>query len=289
MHMTSLSLIGVGRIGGEVAFLASFLGIIDELNLNDVNDGLLRAQISDLKHAMPGLEITTGLELAVNSDICIFTAGIPRNPSVPTRADLLKDNLPVAAQYAERLKGYSGILITVTNPSDILNYHLSTRAGIDPSRCIGFGGQLDSARFAVELISRGIRGEAWVLGEHGEYQVPIFSILEDAVSPDERDEIRDVLRRASMGIIAGKGGTTFGPVAHIIELISAIADDTRGTYACSCILHGEYGISGCSIGVPAVIGRDGVVEIEEWPLDEWERARLGEGARFLKDSMKGMG
>ncbi|MDH7593902.1 MAG: lactate dehydrogenase [Methanomicrobiales archaeon] len=287
--MTSLSLIGVGRIGGEVAFLASFLGIVDELNMNDVNTTLLHAQISDLKHAMPGLEITTGLEAAMRSEICIFTAGIPRNPLVPSRADLLKDNLPVAVRYSERLRGYRGILITVTNPSDILNYQLSTRAEINPSRCIGFGGQLDSARFAGELISRGIKGEAWVLGEHGEHQVPIFSILGSEVGLEEREEIRKTLRSASMGVIAGKGGTIYGPAAHITELISAIVDDTQGTYACSCILDGEYGISGCSIGVPAVIGEGGILEIEEWSLDEWERKHLEEGAQFLKDSIKSTG
>lgn len=289
MHMTSLALIGAGRIGGQIAFLASLLGLVEEVHLHDINVPLLRAQVSDLKHAMPGLRIGTGREGVRDADICVFTAGIPRNPEVPTRVHLLKDNLPVAASYTEWLRGFSGILITVTNPVDILNRYLAISAGIDPERCIGFGGQLDSARFALELQSRGIGGEAWVLGEHGEHQVPLFSMLESEVEEVEREEIRNSLRRASMSIIEGKGGTIFGPCAHIVELISTIVDDTRGTYACSCCLEGEYGISGCSIGVPAVIGREGVLGIEEWELDRWERERLEEGARFLNEAVRRLG
>lgn len=280
--MVSLSIVGVGRVGGEVAFLASFLGLVDELNLIEVREEYLCAQVLDLRHAMPELRITTDREGMKQSDICVYTAGNPRDPSVNSRADLLDDNLGIAKSCADSMSGFEGILITVANPSDALNHYLSRRLELDPSRCIGFGGQLDSARFAVLLAERDIRGEAWVLGEHGEHQVPLFSLLERTVEIGERMEILERLRGSSMEIIRGKGGTLFGPAAHIVELISAIVEDARITYPCSCIPDGEYGIEGCSIGLPAVVGKGGIASIEEWGLDGWEQERLAEAARFLQ-------
>jgi malate dehydrogenase len=272
--MTCLAVLGAGKIGGEVAYLASILGIIDRLIIYDVNKPFLHAQVLDLEHTGLDIEISTDPWKAKESDICVFSAGFPRDPSVRTRADLLRTNLPVAAQCSRPLHDYDGVLITVTNPMDPNNYFLFTHTGIDPKRCIGFGGQLDSARYKVALTKRQIRGQAWVLGDHGEHQVPVFSTLPDQVPVTAREEILRELRGASMEVIQGKGGTVFGPAWHIAELIRMISSDSRSLVTCSCILDGEYGISGCSLGVPARIGRQGVYKIEEWDLDDWEMSHL---------------
>lgn len=281
--MTRLAVVGVGRIGGEVAYLAAALGLVDELTLFDRTKSLLKAQVLDIRHTGIPVTITTDTRAIRDADICIFAAGRPRTPAVKTRADLLAVNLPVTRQCARLLDGFSGFLVTVTNPMDVNNYLLCHLTGIPRERCIGFGGQLDSARFALALNNRDLAGPAVVLGEHGEYQVPVFSRLPRPVADEQRDEITRELRGASMEVIKGKGGTVFGPAYHIASLIRMLLADTRDTVPCSAVLDGEYGISGCSLGVPVRVGRDGIHEIVQWNLDAWEESGLAQAGTFVRD------
>lgn len=281
--MARLAIIGVGRIGGEVAYLASAMGIADELVLFDSAQDLLRAQVLDIRHTGLDLAISTDSNDLRDADVCIFSAGLPRNPSVKTRADLLEANLPATGDAATLLAGFSGILITVTNPMDVNNYYLCKKTGISRERCIGFGGQLDSARFGIALRDRSISGFSFVLGEHGEHQVPVFSRLGNDVGERQRDEILAELRNASMEVIKGKGGTVFGPALHLTQLVRMILMDTRELAVCSALLEGEYGISRCSLGVPVVIGKEGIRTIEEWQLDPWEKRKMDEAGRFVQE------
>ncbi len=207
---------------------------------------------------------------------------MPRNPSVKTRADLLDTNLPAIRDSISLLKGFPGILITVTNPMDINNFVICRETGIERERCIGFGGQLDSARFGLVLRNRGITGFSFVLGEHGEHQVPYFSGLASAVDIGQREEILSELRGASMEVIKGKGGTVFGPALHLTHLSRIILKDARELIACSAVLEGEYGLTGCSLGVPAHVGRTGIRKIEEWDLDAWETEKMNEAGTYVK-------
>ena len=279
--MTRLAVVGVGRVGGEVAYLAASLGITDELVLYDSAPDLLKAQVLDLKHTGLDVSITTNTMEIRDADLCIFSAGLPRNPSVKTRADLLAANLPATSECASLLKGFSGVLITVTNPMDVNNYYLCKTTGIPREHCIGFGGQLDSARFGLALRARAIAGYPFVLGEHGEHQVPVFSRLDAMVAETIREEILHELRGASMEVIKGKGGTVFGPALHLARLVRMVLSDTGETAVCSAVLDGEYGLSGCSLGVPVRIGREGIRRIMEWDLDSWERGKMDEAGRFV--------
>jgi len=278
--MSRLAVVGVGRIGGEVAYLAASLGIVDELVLYDHNAGLLNAQVLDLEHSGLQTHISTDQRDIRDADVCVFAAGLPRNPTVKTRADLLNANLPATRECAALLTGFSGILVTVTNPMDINNYYLAKTTGIGSERCVGFGGQLDSARYALALKKREIPGAAYVLGEHGEHQVPVFSTLGRPVGEPQREEILGELRGASMPVIQGKGGTVYGPVLHIVHLVHMLLDTTKKRIICSSVLDGEYGIRGCSLGVPAWVNRNGICQIEEWELDEWESREMEEAGRF---------
>ena len=281
--MVRLAVMGVGRVGGEVAYLAASLGIVDELVLYDCAATLLNAQVLDLRHTGLATAISTDKNDIRDADICVFSAGLPRDPTIKTRADLLDANLPTVRECATLSKGFSGILITVTNPMDVNNYYLQTKTGIPRERCIGFGGQLDSARFSLALKNRGITGFSFVMGEHGEHQVPLFSTLSQPVPEPMRDEILTELRGASMEVIKGKGGTVFGPALHIVHLIRMVVEDARGLVTSSCVLEGEYGIRGCSLGVPARIGRGGIHAIEEWRLDSWEQAHMDEAGRCVSE------
>jgi malate dehydrogenase len=284
--MVRLAVVGVGRIGGEVAYLAAALGMINELVLVDSVPELLKAQVLDLQHTGLDVTISTDRKDIRNADICLFAAGLPRTPLVRTRADLLGANMPATTDCMGLLEGFSGILITVTNPMDVNNYCLAQKTRIPRERCIGFGGQLDSARFAIALRNRNIRGTPYVLGEHGENQVPIFSHLPDPVPEPVRNEILAGLRGASMEVIKGKGGTVFGPALHITTLMRMIISDARELVVCSAVLDGEYGQSGCSLGVPVRIGRNGIHTIEEWELDDWETERMNMAGTFVRELAK---
>jgi malate dehydrogenase len=121
-----------------------------------------------------------------------------------------------------------------------------------------------------------------VLGEHGEHQVPLFSKTGRYVDTGERETILSRMRGASMEVIRGKGATVFGPAYHIAMLVRAVLEDQRELLSCSCVLDGEYGFSGCSLAVPARIGREGILGIEEWDLDPWEAAKMTEAGAFVR-------
>ncbi|MBP1929844.1 malate dehydrogenase [Methanolinea mesophila] len=281
--MVTLAVLGTGKIGGEVAYLAAMSGLIDRMVMYDAAKPFLRAQVLDIQHTGLDIEISTDWRAARDADVCVFSAGIPRTPEVKTRADLLSANIPVADECSLALNKFTGVLITVTNPMDANNLYLCRKNGFEPSRCIGFGGQLDSARFGIALKKKGISGDPWVLGDHGEYQVPLFSRLDAPVDIAVREEILAGLRGASMEVIQGKGGTVFGPAYHIAGLMRSIILDERRIIPCSCVLEGEYGVSGCSLGVPAEIGREGICSIKEWDLDTWEREHFDAAAGFVRD------
>jgi malate dehydrogenase len=166
---------------------------------------------------------------------------------------------------------------------DPINFLLCNKTGISRERCIGFGGQLDSARFGLALRMEGIGGIPSVLGEHGEHQVPVYSRLESPVGIPRREEILAGLRGASMEIIQGKGGTVFGPAYHLAMLVKSVLTDSRDLHPCSSVLDGEYGLSGCSLGVPARIGKDGIHAIEEWNLDDWEQEKMAGAGSFIRE------
>lgn len=280
--MTSLAILGAGKVGGETAYLSAVLGLVDEIVLYDVYEPLLRAQVLDLQHTGLDLAISTETKRMRDADIFVFAAGTPRTPEIRTRADLLEANVPVVKRCAELLQGSPRVIVTVTNPMDANNYGLWRSIGIDRERCIGFGGQLDSARFTGFLHEAGISAQGVVLGEHGEHQVPVFSKTGFEVPVNEREAILERMRGASMEVIHGKGGTVFGPAYHIAMLLDAVIHDRRRVLPCSCVLDSEYGLSGCSLGVPARIGREGVLEIEEWRLDPWESEKMAEAGAFVQ-------
>ncbi|MDD1724075.1 MAG: lactate dehydrogenase [Methanospirillum sp.] len=281
--MTSLAVFGTGKIGGGVAAMAASSGLISNLVLYDRNQNLLEAQRLDLSHMGCRVSLSTNISDIPACDIIIFTAGLPRNPDIKTRAALLQNNLPAARELASLLVQYPGILVVVSNPADILTWYLWKKTGISRSRILGFGGQLDSARFQYEATLHGLAGTGSVLGEHGEHQVPVFSRMKTTTSVSEREDILHRLRNASMEIIRGKGATEYAPVYHIWNLIQKILTNSPSHTICSTILEGEYGFYDCSLGMPVQLGRNGIQAVEKWNLDPWEERHLKEAADFVSD------
>ena len=276
--MTKVAAFGMGRIGGEAAYISAVNGFADELVIYDIMPEFLHAQKLDIMHARD-IPISTNISDMKDADYCIFSAGYSRSPNVKTRADLFDKNLPIAREAAELLKGFSGKLIVITNPMDVFTWYFAKHAGLDEGQVVGFGGLLDSRRFTVALSSMGIREEGMVLGEHGENQVPVFSNLSVDVPEAVREEVLLGLRGSSMPVIKGKGGTVFGPAYHIFNMMQKIEKGEE--FICSLPANGAYGIDGCSIGLPARVTRDGAKINENLKLDDWETAKLNAAADFL--------
>jgi len=278
--MTTVAAFGMGRIGGEAAFISAISGFADELVLYDINKELIGAQKLDIQHAVD-IPVSLDPSELKNADYCIFSAGFSRSPDVKTRADLFDKNMPIAKEGAAMLKGFSGKLIVLTNPMDVFTWYFAKKTEFDEEQVVGFGGLLDSRRFSLALSNMGIKENGIVIGEHGDNQVPVFSSLKTDVPVAAREEILTGLKNSSMPIIQGKGGTVFGPGYHIAQMIENIEKGRE--MVCSVPANGAYGIDGCALGLPVKVTKNGIKINESLHLDDWEKAKLNQSTEFLSD------
>jgi len=184
------------------------------------------------------------------------------------------------------------VTITTSNPVDLLNRHLYETGDRAREQVIGFGGRLDSARFRYVLADRfdtQVQNvEATILGEHGDAQVPVFSKVRiDGEDPDftddEREEILADLQESAMNVIERKGATEWGPATGVAHMVEAVLRDTGEVLPGSLVLDGEFGHEDTALGVPVKLGSNGVEEVVEWDLDEYEQELMAEAADKLTE------
>jgi len=298
--MTKVSIVGAaGTVGAATGYNIALEDIADELVFVDIpeQEDVTVGQAADTNHGIAYDSNTVvrqgDYEATAGSDVVVITAGLPRQPG-DTRLDLADDNAPIMADIQSSLSEYSDEFITVTtsNPVDLLNRHLYEAGDRPREHVIGFGGRLDSARFRYVLSERfdvPVQNvEATILGEHGDAQVPVFSKVrvdgrDLEFSDDEKEEILDDLQKSAMNVIERKGATEWGPARGVAHIVESILHDTGAVLPCSIPLDGEFGHSDVGFGVPAKLGSDGVEEVIEWDLDEFEREQMAEAAEKLGD------
>ncbi|SDY54419.1 malate dehydrogenase [Halopenitus persicus] len=298
--MTKVSVVGAaGTVGAAAGYNIALRDVADELVFVDIPDKEPEAvgQAADVNHGVAYDSNTTVRQGdyadTAGSDVVVITAGIPRQPG-QTRIDLAGDNAPIMDDIGSSLAEHNDEFVTVTtsNPVDLLNRHLHESGDRDRHSVVGFGGRLDSARFRYVLAERfdtPVRNvEATILGEHGDAQVPVFSkVRVDGRDPsfdaDEREAILGDLQESAMDVIERKGATQWGPATGVAHVVEAILEDTGEVLPCSVVLDGEYGHTDTALGVPAKLGSNGVEEIVEWDLDDYERELLAEAAGKLSE------
>ncbi|KYH27035.1 malate dehydrogenase [Halalkalicoccus paucihalophilus] len=298
--MTKVSVVGAaGTVGAAAAYNIALRDIADELVLVDIpeKEDDTVGQAADVNHGVAYDANTTirqgGYEDTAGSDVVVITAGIPRSPG-QSRTDLAGDNAPIMDDIGSSLAEHNDDFVTITtsNPVDLLNRHLYEVGDRDRTKVIGFGGRLDSARFRYVLAERfdtQVKNvEATILGEHGDAQVPVFSkVRVDGTDPDfsdaEKEEILDELQESAMNVIERKGATEWGPATGVGHMVEAVVRDTGEVFPASVPLDGEFGHEGVGLGVPAKLGSEGVEEVVEWDLDEYEREQLGAAADKLAE------
>ena len=298
--MTKVSVIGAaGTVGAATGYNLALRDIVDELVFVDIPDKEDEAvgQAADTNHGIAydsNTEVVQGgYEDTAGSDVVVITAGIPRQPG-QTRIDLAGDNAPIMEDIGSSLAEYNDDFVSVTtsNPVDLLNRHLYEAGDRDRHHVIGFGGRLDSARFRYVLSQRfdaPVRNvEATILGEHGDAQAPVFSkVRVDGADPefsaDEREAILGDLQASAMDVIERKGATQWGPATGVAHTVEAILRDTGEVLPASIPLDGEFGYEDTAVGVPVKLGADGVEDVVEWDLDDYEQDLLDEAAEKLSE------
>ncbi len=224
----------------------------------------------------------------------VITAGIPRQPG-QTRIDLAGDNAPIMEDIQSSLDEHNDdyVSLTTSNPVDLLNRHLYEAGDRSREQVIGFGGRLDSARFryvlSEEFDAPVQNVEGTILGEHGDAQVPVFSkVRVDGTDPefsdDEKEQLLGDLQESAMDVIERKGATEWGPARGVAHMVEAILHDTGEVLPASVKLEGEFGHEDTAFGVPVRLGSNGVEEIVEWDLDDYEQDLMADAARSSRTS-----
>ena len=296
--MTKVSIVGAaGTVGAAAGYNLALRDIVDDLVFVDIPDqeDVTIGQAADANHGVAYDSNTTvrqgTYEDTAGSDVVVITAGIPRQPG-QTRIDLAGDNAPIMEDIGSSLAEYNDdfVSITTSNPVDLLNRHLYEAGDRDRHAVIGFGGRLDSARFRYVLSQRfeaPVQNvEATILGEHGDAQVPVFSkVRVDGRDPeftaDEREEILGNLQESAMDVIERKGATEWGPATGVAHMVEAVVRDTGEVLPGSIVLDGEYGYEDTAFGVPVKLGSNGVEEVVEWDLDDYEADLMDDAAEKL--------
>lgn len=235
------------------------------------------------------------------SDVCVITAGIPRKPGM-SREELVAVNQGVVGDVAKKLATTSpdAVIINVTNPLDTMTYSAYRASGFPKNRVLGQAGVLDGARMrtfiAQELGVSANNVTATVLGGHGDEMVPLARYttvsgvpVTELIPPDRLNAIMDRTRKGGGELVALMGTSAwFAPGAAAGFMAEAILRDRKIVVPCSAYLEGEYGLSGLCFGVPCRLGRGGIEQILEYPLNDGEKAMLKKSAGLVADTMKAL-
>ncbi|MDR3578611.1 MAG: malate dehydrogenase [Oryzomonas sp.] len=317
MARKKIALIGGGQIGGVLAQLAA-LRELGDVVLFDIVEGLPQGKCLDIAEASPidGFDVelkgTNDYKDIAGSDVVIVTAGLPRKPGM-SRDDLIEVNSKIIASVAEGIKQYApdSFVIVISNPLDAMVTLLQRITGFPYKRVIGQAGVLDSARFeafiAWELGVSVKDVTAMTLGGHGDDMVPlvryasvkgipVLELLERKYKDKAKaKEVMEAMVKRTRGAggevvaLLKTGSAFYSPASAAISMAESILKDQKRVLPTCCFLQGEYGVNGYYVGVPAVLGTDGVENILEFALDAEEQAMMDKSVAAVKglvDSLK---
>ncbi len=315
MKKPKVSIIGAGKVGENVAYLLTILGISDIYLFARYKEGLepAKAKALDLRQmaVLMDLDINVkgisydkeGFGELKDSDIVVITAGIPRREGM-SREDLLLENLKILKRFTDAIKKYAqnAIVIVVSNPVDTLTYATIKLTGFEPRKVLGMAGVLDSARFKsfvkekLNVSNADIR--TLVMGTHGDLMVPVMSHsfigdkpIEEVFKAKEIDELIEKTRRGGASIVSLMGSSAYyAPAASVVIMVEAILNDRKRVLPCSVYLEGEaarhYEAEGICIGIPVVLGREGVEDYELVNLSGYEKREFLKSAEYLGKLVK---
>ena len=301
MPRRKVSIIGAGNVGATSAYYIAEK-VISDIVMVDVAEGMPQAKALDFLHAGPmrGYDVsihgTNDFSDIADSDVVVITAGLPRKPGMD-RMDLLKVNTDIVKMAAKSIAAYApnATVIVVSNPLDVMCHVAYRTTGFAVRRVMGMAGILDSTRFrcfvAEELHCALADVHAMVMGGHGDQMVPLPRFTTVAGVPITQllekpviDRLVDRTRNGG-GEIVGHlktGSAFYAPAASVAEMVEAIVTDRKTLAPCAAYLRGEYGIENLFVGVPVLLGKNGIERIVELDLDESEKALLHASAAAVR-------
>ncbi len=295
------AIIGAGQVGMACAYAMVIQNTLDELVLYDIDRAKLEGEVMDLVHGIPFVEPTRiwAGELAdcAGSDVVILTAGAKQRPG-ETRLDLAHRNVEIFKSLIPALREHcpSAIFLVVSNPVDVMTYVSLKLSGLPAGQVIGSGTILDTARFRYLLAQRlGVDPRslhAYIIGEHGDSEVAVWSKVNIAGTPigqilPEWDpthlgDIFEQVRNAAYEIIRRKGATSYAIGLGVAQIVQALVRDQRRVLTVSSLTQGEYGLPEVCLSLPRVVGRQGVERTLVMALTESEQQQLHRSAQILR-------
>ncbi len=303
-----IAVIGAGNVGATTAMYLAEANFADVV-LVDIIDGVPQGKGLDLTQAGPVrgynamVKGTNRFSDIKNSDIVIMTAGLPRKPGM-SREDLLAKNADIVKSVGKNIKKFApkSFVIVVSNPLDLMTFHMQRATGFPKRRVFGQAGVLDSIRMrafiSMELGVAMTDTQAMVLGGHGDTMVPLPRYTTVAGIPIaelmSKDRIKAIADRTRVGggeivKLLKTGSAFYAPAAASVDMCRAVFNDEKKLLPASAYLSGEYGIKDIYIGVPVVLGAKGVEKIVELKLNKSEKAALQASAKTYKKHLKFLG
>jgi len=301
-----VSIIGAGNVGGTCAAEIAEREIVEELILLDIHEGIPEGKALDIWEASPIQNFETRVEgvsndysATVNSDIVVITAGVARKPGM-TREDLTKTNAIIVRDITRSVVHHSpnSIIIVVSNPLDVMTYVAYKTSGFSPNRVFGMAGVLDAARFksfiARELNISPKSIHTILLGGHGDTMVPLIRYTSIAGIPVEElidstvlEKIIDRTREGG-GELVNLMGTSawYAPASATAQMVEAVVKNSRRVFSVSAFLRGEFGLNNIFMGVPVVLGRNGIEKILNLNLNQEEQKLVHRSAQHIKQQIE---
>ena len=305
MKDSKVILVGDGAVGSSFAYASTILGIGRELGIIDINEKKAEGDAMDLSDVLsftnPKQIYKADYSDCKDAEVVVITAGIPQK-SGESRLDLIEKNLKIFKDMIGQIvdSGFDGIFLVASNPVEILTYETWKYSKFPANKVIGTGTTLDSSRFKKEIANligidpRSV--DAFIMGEHGDSEfavwshtnvggMPLYEWVKIHSETDEKEllDTFEKVKNAAYEIIDKKGATFYGIGMALARIVEAIINDQNSVFSTSSYLEGEYGLDDIFIGVPSVIGKDGVKWVLEVPLTDTENERMQESAKTLKE------
>jgi malate dehydrogenase len=299
-----VGIIGAGAVGATAAYSLSMMGTCNEIVLYDIAEGVAEGKAIDIgqsTHYAAQPTIITAAKTPADvkdCDVVIITAGVPRKGDM-TREDLLLINAKIIKSVTQDVMTYSpnAIIISVSNPLDVMTYVIHKITGWERNRIVGLSGALDGSRMAYQIYKKlgygaGQTG-ALVIGDHGQNMIPLPQKVKVGLVPTtdllSDEEFSDIIERTKNGgaELVNYLGTSgyYGPGRAIAFMVEAILDDTQSVVASSVLLDGEYGHHDVCVGVPVVLGKNGVEKIVEMTLETKTREKFKRSVESIREGI----
>lgn len=307
MSIRKVGIVGTGLVGSTCAYSLVLMGIAKEIVLVDVDPDKAAGQAMDISHGVPlanPVRVVKGdYNTLEDAQIIVISAGMSQKPG-ETRLDLLRKNAEVFRIILSEIleKNSQCVLLIATNPVDVLTYVAWRLSGFPPERVIGSGTLLDTSRFRHALGEyfrvdpRSVH--AYIIGEHGDSELPVWSLANIAgvrlaeypgYDKTAMDSIFEGVKNSAYEIIRKKGATYYAIAIALSRIVETILGDHRTVLTVSCQVTDYHGVGDISIGVPAVVGKDGIARVIRLPLSSEEAETFRRSARRLREAIDLLG